>query len=346
MKIKIAVADTDLEYVSRFMNALSSETNLSLSMFTDKNSFTASMLQGKYDIVIADPSMLNDQPNLKNVKLTVVLFDDEYQGDITVYSRYKTVRKYQRASNLYKEVLGYYAEIAATSMSYSMNGKCSVICVYSPVGGCGKTTVAVSIADLLANRGLNALYFGFEPISSYGAVFDQKTGKGIGELIGSLDSNINFDIKIESLLRRTDRGVLYFEDFENILDIYEVTVDDMEKLISVISASGLCDYLIIDMGTEYSRINREIMELADKVIIVESGNDMAKEKMKRLFSRKNLFRNFEDKIQIVLNRVSSQEKSITDYEVVGRLGKFEGNDLEVFRAMSRSRLIDIEKIKQ
>lgn len=346
MKIKIAVADTDNEYVLRLLSALEMEDNLSLSMFSDKNAFVSAMASQKFDIVIADPSMLEDAGSFKNVKLTVALFDEEYQGSGKIFEVYKTVRKYQRASSIYKEVLGFFAEVASASMSYSVNKKCNIICVYSPAGGSGKTTVAISITDSLANRGVNALYLNFEPVSSYAAIMKKKAAKGIGDLFASLDTNINYEMKVESLIQKTDKGMLYFEDFDNLLDVYEVTSEDIEKLITIISGTGLCEYIVIDMGSEFSKINRDIMDLADKIIMVEPVDQLGSEKMNRMFSRRNILRNYEDKMQVILNRASNASTSVTGLEVIGKVSSFSGDSSEVIAAMSRSRMIDIEKVKQ
>lgn len=345
MKIKVVIADTNIEYVSRLMRALEAEDNLSLSMFSDKKAFENAVSVQKYDIVIADPSMVQDTGTYKNVKLFILLHDEEYQGDKRIYERYRCVRKYQRASSLYKEALGYFAEVAAATYSYSMNKKCNVIGVYSPIGGSGKTTVALSIADSLASRGSRCIYISFESISSYGAVIELKGSKGIGEIFSSVDANINYEMKIESLIRKTEKGLMYFEDFENLLDIYEITSEDIEKVISRISASGLCEYIVIDMSTEFNKINRDIMELADKIAVVETTDMLGAEKIRRMFARRNILRNYEEKMQVILNK-TSRSSTETGLEIVGRIGVLNGTGSDIISAVSRSMMIDIERVIQ
>ena len=75
--------------------------------------------------------------------------------------------------------------------------------LFRSVGGCGKTTLALTATSKLAMRGFKTLYINFEDIASEDCYLPQIAEKGISELAGFLGSEINFPMKLQSLLQRS-----------------------------------------------------------------------------------------------------------------------------------------------
>lgn len=285
MKIKIAIADTNETYARRLFEALQRQENLSLSVFTDKKRMESDLSSTRYDIILFDYSMYSGDGIFKNAKLSVLLYDEEAEQPYIGAGKYKVVKKYQRGSSIYKEVIGLYSEFVSDSVFFGRSGEqCRVLCVYSPVGGVGKTTVSMAIANTIANMGRNVMYLNFEPIPAYGSFMPLKGEKGMGALLAAIDGNGSFSLKLESLMKKTPQGIIYFEKFENLLDIYELTAEDVEKLIRMISETVKADFIIVDMGTQYDAVNRSIMDISDKIVFVERNDSIAEEKIRqRLF---------------------------------------------------------------
>ena len=347
MKIKIAIADTDEVYAKRLFEALQRQENLFLSVFTDKDMLEKGLAASKYDIVLFDYSMYSGDNLFKNARLSVLLYDEYKEQPLIGSGRYKAVKKYQRGSNIYKEVIGLYSEyVSDPAFLGNSNKQCRVICVYSPAGGSGKTSVAAAMANSIANKGRNVMYLNFEPISSYGTFMELNGGKGMGELFSALDGSGSFALKLESLIKRTPQGIIYFEKFENLLDIYEITAEDIEKLINMIEKSAAADFIIIDMGTQFDSINRCIMDISDKIILVEKNDKPEKEKTAAFAAHSTVKREYEHKICTVINFADgNSDASSVHYEVVGRIPEKKFSDTEKLIAhICRYSLIDVDAL--
>ena len=347
MKIKIAIADSDEVYAKRLFEALQRQENLFLSVFTDKNKLEKGLASAKYDIILFDYSMYSGDSLFKNARLSVLLYDEYKEQPLIGSGRYKAVKKYQRGSNIYKEMLGLYSEFVSDPafLGHSKE-QCRVICVYSPIGGSGKTSVAIAIANSIANKGRNVMYLNFEPIASYGTFMELRGGKGMGELFAALDGSGSFALKLESLIKRTPQGIIYFEKFENLLDIYEITADDIEKLISMIGKSATADFIIIDMGAQFDLLARSIMDISDRIVFVERTDKPAKEKTAAFAAHSTVRREYNSKICSVINfAAGNSDTSAAKYEVVGRIAEKKTSGAEeLVSYISRYSLIDIDAL--
>lgn len=349
MKIKIVIADTDERYAKRLFEALQRHDNLFLAVYTDKECFNREVISSKYDIALIDASIASDITTPKSVKLPIFLYDEEstYRSGIDL-SKYKTIKKYQRAENIYKEIIGIYSEVVSDSYFLNKNNKQSqVICFYSPVGGAGKTVISIAAANSVANMGKKVLYMNLESIASYGVLMKQKGGKGISEAFSALDGSMNFELKLESLLQKTPQRVMYFEKFESLLDIYEITPDDIEKFVRAIQKTGKADYIIIDMSSEFNYLNMRIMDISDKIVLVERHDEISMEKLNSFMEQKSVKLEYKEKMLSVVN-FSSRRDDRSRFELVttGAVKYIEGGVNDLISNINRLSLIDVGTIIQ
>ena len=102
---------------------------------------------------------LNTKADLK------ILLDDEEKIISNTFSDAKRVKKYQRISKIYKNLLDYYSEVCGKDMTPGEENV-KIVSFYSPVGGAGKTTVALVSAEKYAQHGKRTFYISFEDIAS------------------------------------------------------------------------------------------------------------------------------------------------------------------------------------
>lgn len=346
MKIKIAIADTNEIYANRLFEALGRQDNLFLSVFTDKERFEREISSTRYDIILFDYSMYSSDNLFKGAKLAVVLYDEDNEPTRIISEKYRTVKKYQRGSSIYKEVIGIYSEYVSDSAFLGRSKEsCLIISVFSPIGGVGKTSAALAVANSLANKGRNVMYLNLEPFASYGAYLELKGGKGMGEVFAALDGNGSFDLKLKSLMKKTPQGVMYFEKFENLLDIYEITGEEVEKLIQMIGKIAIADYLIVDTGSDFNTINRSIMDISDKILLVERKGQAAEEKITAFMEHRTVKRDYSDKLCSVINFSEGKaEGSISGCEVVGHIPEKKASPEEIVSMISRYSYIDIDML--
>lgn len=57
MILKIAIADTNEEYVKRILSVLEEYEDLNLSVFTDENTLEQALMSQKFDVLLFDASV-------------------------------------------------------------------------------------------------------------------------------------------------------------------------------------------------------------------------------------------------------------------------------------------------
>lgn len=346
-KLKIIIADNDREYSQRLFSALERKyANLDLTL-ADSSGFSQLLQKRIYDIALFDASVYSGGINLKNVKLPLVLLDEDEDNSIKLANTIgKYTIKYQHIENMYREMIGFFSEMGSGETLASGSISSQLLCFYSPAGGTGKTIVSIASAQMLANRGSRVLYLGFEDVASYGLLLGANPGKGLDEIIYQLDKGINMPMKIRSLIRKSKSGVMYFDIFSNIMDVTEITKEKMSDLIDAVMTADICEYIIADIGTSLSGINSVILDKSDKIIIVETSDSICREKLKSFCGQRSIFEDWFSKAAAVKNKFSGgSSDSVTGLEVVSVLPKVNSEDSEnvIDEIVKRARL-DIARI--
>lgn len=286
MKIKLALADVDSEYVERFIDIIKGEDNIMVSAFTDKEALAAAIQSHSFDILLFSPNIDITGINLKKVAISILLYDDNDYSEIENYEKYPKINKYQRGTSIINKMLDMYSDVSNSAFfGGSGSSRAVSISVYSPVGGSGKTTIALSLATLIANRGYRVMYLNFETISSYGAYLKQDGGKNMGEIIAGFDKKINIPLKLKSIIKTDPRGIMYFEEFSSIFDMEDITDEDIEKLVNAVADADICDYIIIDMDSVFDRKTRKVIEISNYNVIVSANAGFGSHKLHKFIEQ-------------------------------------------------------------
>ena len=343
MKIKIAVADNDTSYILRFCSVLEKKNNISVSMFTETESLKRALNSQNYDILIINPEL--DSTSLNYSKATVVVFlsDNSSASFDVCCPKYKVVLKYQQISKIYNEIINIYSEAAPKGMS-GRSSMAKIIPVYSPAGGTGKTTIALSIAEMLVNRGAKVIYINFEMISSYGIYLPQSNARNFGDILSKIDSNINWELKINSIIQTAENGIMYFEEFKNVFDVYEISDTDAEKLVKGIASANVCDYLIIDMDNDLSSINRRLMNISDILVVIAAASESSNYKLEKFLSHYDIIVENTEKLNIVCNFGKQYDALFGSYPVIAEIPNINARFKGVIEYINKNSLINIENL--
>ena len=325
-KMKMIVADNDSEYINRLFSALEGKyPNFDLTL-ADKASFGELVSRRLYDVALFDASVYTPEINLKNIKLPVLLLDEESSESLRLANSMEhSVIKYQQVDKIYREIIARFSERPDPDM-YPSKGISSVIGFYSPAGGTGKTTVAIAACEMMANRRSRVLYISLEDIACYGALMGAKPGKGLDEIIYQLDKHIDMPLKIKSLAETSRSGVQYFNMFSNIMDITEIKEDKMTELLNALMSADICDFIAVDMSPSLCGINKVILERADKIILVVSDDMICREKVSRLTEHKNMFEDYFSRMETVMNKCSPGAAEMPELNVISRIPAISGMD--------------------
>ncbi len=333
MNISIAIADTDRDYVSRLSEVLQQYDELTIHIYTNGQKLQQAIDDSRFDVVLFDPDISDTRLAFSSkVKLPVCLYSDEAHN-AGLYADLTQVIKYQRVSNIYKEVVKEYAEVAGYSADFDMSQSTFMLAVYSPVGGCGKTTVALALASAIAAKGTSVLFLNIEQLSSSFCVNPQKEA-GIVSLVelAEMDLNggsmgkkekggdpkekeqVNYGLKVKGLWKPGMDGMYYIEGFDRLADYDATTAEDMSTLLSKIKRSGVCSVIIIDMGSGLDAIGKAVLAEADRIAVIERAGELPAMKMK-LFAQQGIVNEHKNKMVRIYNFVESNSRYGSDLDV-------------------------------
>ncbi|KAB3537228.1 AAA family ATPase [Alkaliphilus pronyensis] len=272
MKLKLAIVDTDLDYLNALENYLmnSFSQRFQVSFFTQPDYLLKELKKedSKIDILLINSQLYCDTLSKKNIGIVILLIEELLT---TSLDNLPCVKKYQPGNQLMANLINIYVDAFPNQfLKPNKNGNTSVIGVYSPVGGSGKSTVAILTAYALAQEGKRVFYLNLENIPSICSFIDCTPSHNMSNLFYYLrNKKKNLLLKIEGI-RQLDigLGVYYFPPIEKLTDLEEVTSEELIYLIKELKNSNQYDYIIIDFDSTYNRDKRNQMNVCDKLLLV------------------------------------------------------------------------------
>lgn len=140
-----------------------------------------------------------------------------------------------------------------------------VLAVYSPQGGSGKTTIATNIATGLMREGTRVLLVdGKVQFGDVGVFLNLKPTGTILDLINEAD-NLDMDV-VESVLVTHESGLRVLLPPQRPEEADLIQGERVRKLIE--GLKGAFDYIIVDLSSRLDEIALNVLDLADRIILV------------------------------------------------------------------------------
>ncbi|MCD7806880.1 MAG: AAA family ATPase [Lachnospiraceae bacterium] len=346
MNIRMAVADKDREYLRRLSDVLQEYEDISLSIYTDEESLEMALLSKRFDLLLFDPSVYDGRSSLNKATKAIMLTDTDRPVDET-FRDFAKVRKFQRISRIYKQILEYYAELCGDLGNVLGQETMSVIAFYSPAGGCGKTTTALVAATKLAAQGYCTLYLNLEDMAAEDCYLPQQAEKGLSEVVASLDNKtVNMGLKVSSLLQNKTDQLCYLNHFDSPRDVLEITEEELRELLAQLGNAGLFRYCVVDMGTSLDQKCMVLFENAAKIVLVERPDAICQRKMERFLEQTWLIREYGNKMVRLINFDNGRGSDLqTQLPVIGRIANVHNPDSgQLINALSLS--VDVNFVNQ
>lgn len=327
MVIRIALASKDADYLKRLVSGLEKFPNLDLTIFSDGANLCQNMNGKRFDVFAFSTDIFEREIDYLNIKADLkLLLDDEEHPITATFADAKRVRKYQRISYIYKNLLDYYSEVCGRDGS-SRDSLTQIIAFYSPVGGVGKTTLALVAAEKFAKNAKRTFYISLEDMASEDCYLSQGAEKGLSDLMRYVDSNTNFGMKMQGMLKVKSDNLYYVNHFTSPNDIYDMNIDDMQGLLSAIRQTGLFDVIVVDMGTSLDKKNLALFEMADRLVVVERADEISARKMNCFYKMHHIMNDFSTKMVRVVNFDNGISHPIeTGIPEIGRIGDIQNMD--------------------
>lgn len=277
-KLYLVIADKDEAYVDGISNYILNNYShrFQVRSFTQKEYLLdhLSSNERNIDILLLCHDWYNDSI-LKKVHTPILLLEGIMIDDI---SDCQVIKKYQRGDKLVSSIINCFAESNSNNHYISdSNKKAKTIAVYSPIGGIGKTSVAVGASIKSAEYGKPVFYLNLENIQSTPNFFDCQGNKNFSNILYYIrDKKKNIILKIEGI-RCVDSkyNVHYFTPPNTSIDLNETTVEDIKYLIDTLRLSNDYDKVIIDMSSIIDEKNVSILKDSDEIILVIGLEDLS-----------------------------------------------------------------------
>lgn len=346
MVIRIAVADKNKEYLDRLMRGLEEYEELSLSFYTESESLKQALRTKRFDIVLCDLSVYGTQLNISEKTFQILLYDEEEKLP-EIYDDLPKIIKYQRVSQIYKKILELYADVCGRLGNTADKERAKTVVFYSPIGGCGKTTLSMASAYKLAGQGKRVLYFNMEDIASDAFFLPQTRGKGVSDLLECLGTETNFAVKLQGLLLNKTKNLYYLNHFTSPNDRYEMTVEETEMLLRGFSEAGLFDFIIVDMSTTLDSKTVKIFECADFILLVEKSDKISACRLSGFFEQAHIMNENQGKLFGLMNfqtekRENGIQQTIPIIETVA--AHWGANGMQTVETLAEDELKNLMKI--
>lgn len=297
MKIQLLIAINDIDYAEHLSRVLTEkgEDIFEVSLCSKPELLEDILKSRSMDVALLDEEMAN-QADLSAIRLPLLVWDGISEPGEGVQKLGK-IRKYQRISTISSDVALQYATACGVNRELGPD-RASITAVWSPVGGVGKTTVALAFALRKAVSEKRSVYLDLEPFST-SPVYFEEAGKSISTVFEKLSGDVAL---LFQSIRQQDKnsGIFYFGCPQNYDDINILTSADIVTLLQGCATNA--DELVVDLGSVCNDQVRQVLTMADRVLLVVDGSAVSREKYRQFSSQHDVYAGIADKTVVVANK--------------------------------------------
>lgn len=330
-RLSLVIADKDKDYLMSLEKylVLKYPQRFDIFLFSSGENLSGFLKSTEQiDIMLINSKMYSSALELKPIDTVVILSENEDEPHIEGFER---VKKFQHIDKLVTDIFRIHSSRTSNTCLMSGGKNTRIICAYSPAGGTGKTSIAAGCSILCAGLGLKTLYLNMENIPSTKLYFKGDTDQSFSNAIFHIKGkDKNLGIKLEGA-KAFDRsqGVYFFAEPENILEMEELTGQDIECLVKQFKIGRIYDVVFVDMSCGLNPRNAALLGSADSIVNVIDGNDTASSKMRSLMNGIEALENRSDikireKMINVINKCDIAPVDLGQQNPVVLIGNFSG----------------------
>lgn len=293
-KYNLFIAENDERYVTNLMYYISEKysNKFNTTCFTDYTVLDEHINKNdKVDIILINPDLLSENKSKYNNKTVILLTDD-----VDRYKEYSCIKKYQSAEKICSDLIKIYENKVKEQVENKSKENTSIFTFFSPLGGIGTSTLAISTAYSLAKNNKRVLYLNLENIQSTN-IFIREFSKSKYDFVDltiaikNRSTNI-IDILAQGINKFNDTKLYYFNSIESILDIEELTSEDIKILVESIEKSNLFDFVIIDIPSVLDTKYYYLFQKSVSVIVAIGQDKRSNYKIDTLLTQLDNTQNF------------------------------------------------------
>lgn len=297
-KKRIILADTDYDYLAsleqKFVEELMDHAQLEIIMDAEYFAGLFSKLQ-QIDILVVSENLYTDELKKHHINQTFVLTEGKTERE-TNRSGVVFLFKYTSTNQIYNRVI----------MGLKPPEKTKTILVYSPIGGCGKTTIALGLCAGLSKQYKKVLYIDAEYMNTFQYYLNNQAYLPENVYREFMSPSSDLYERVKKYIRSETFD--YFPPFSHALSVLGIGISAFQDLIESVKESGDYEYIIIDTDAVFYGEKAVLMECADKIILL-TGQDRISIHTVNTFM-KNIKHSNMDKYIFICNQFDSQKENM------------------------------------
>ncbi len=266
-KPRVIIADTEVSYVIPLQLKFVEDffEMVDLEIITDKEYFNEKFTTPqRVDVLIVSEELF--EQNLQRHNITNIFLMTEQAGseqaDIPGVTK---IFKYTSIKEIFNEIISKSADVLNVQGVEKKETK--IVLVYSACGGVGKTTVAMGISAGLAQKFKNVLYINAAHLQTFQHMLENSsaiTSNGDYLALSRTTDSLYSDIK--HLIRKEIFS--YLPPFKAALMSLGLSYSIYKEIILSAKKSNEFDYIVVDTDVTFDEKKAELLDVADKVIVV------------------------------------------------------------------------------
>ena len=176
-----AVCDLEASYAYNLMEAIDETQGSSFEVqaFTNVERLIAYAGERHIELLLISAAAMCGELLKLSIGKIMILSEGEKKKEL---SEYPCIYKYQASDQLIAEVMNYYAVEAVPAPMAMLKKKVEIVGIYSPVGRCMKTSLALTYGQLLA-REHKVLYLNLEEYAGFETLLEETYEADLTDLL-------------------------------------------------------------------------------------------------------------------------------------------------------------------
>lgn len=274
-KPRIIIADTDSNYIIPLQLKFVEDffEKVDLEIITDKaffdNFFSISQ---RADILVISEELFDRSMQRHNIS-HIFLMTEQYEEESTAELKINRIFKYTSIKEIFNDIIGKSGDVL--KLDRDIKQATQVVLFYSASGGTGKTTVAMGVSASLTKNYKKVLYINASRLQSFQHMLENSAPVTSTDVYAKLsgDSSENVYADIKHVIRKELFN--YLPPFKAALMSLGLRYSVFCNIIKSAKKSGDFDFIVVDVDVAFDEDKADLINLADKVVIVTNQSTAA-----------------------------------------------------------------------
>ena len=262
MKKMMAVYDADTRYAERLSDYVNRKEKgvFTAQAFTSKEKLAEYAAKHEIDVLLSGER--TDSGDISGIPSGQKIYMSE-EAERQMESG-KEIYKFQSGDDIIREVMAVYSEIPGIhpSATGSRDRSRRMIGVYSPIGRCGKTCLALAIGQILAKEE-KVLFVSLDTFTGFSGLVNERWKRDLSDLIYYYKQERFHVIRLNSIIYYLG-DMAWIPPIRMPQDYLQFSVQEMADLMEQILWEGNYTTLVLDIG-DYGR---DVLPLLEKCQVI------------------------------------------------------------------------------